>query len=137
LLKFPLGNVPISCFDWASHERIVVGCATGHVAVFDIGASLRNGNTSGASCLLSVTNCIPFDCLLTILVVEPTAFFLVHGVNVTSIAALRQPLLKPDGQPDMSAESARIATTSLDGSCRMVDLRDVANVFNFGHERGQ
>lgn len=60
-----------------------------------------------------------------------------HDVDVTSISAVRQPLLDRNGQPNMTEESSRIATTSLDGACRTVDLRDVANVFNFGHERGQ
>jgi hypothetical protein len=34
-------------------------------------------------------------------------------------------------------EASRIATTSLDGSCKLVDVRDAADVFDFGHERGK
>lgn len=59
-----------------------------------------------------------------------------HDVDITAIAAIRQPHLNSDGQVNFVEESPRIATTSLDGSCKVVDLRDVANVFNFGHERG-
>lgn len=134
LLSFELGNVPITCFDWASHGRIVAGCATGHVAVFDIEDALKDGKPSSMFFWHLYNSCGTLADLDA--TVDPTAFFPVHGVDITAIAAIRQPLLQTEGKLAMLEESPRIATTSLDGSCRMVDLRDTANVYNFGHERG-
>lgn len=135
LLSLQLGNVPISCFDWASHERIIAGCATGHVAIFDIGNALRGEATFGklnAACCWSYL----LNAIVNVSVVEPSAVFPVHDVDITAIAAIRQPMIMPDGHSDLLAESSRVATTSLDGSCKVVDLRDMASVFDFGHERG-
>lgn len=47
LLSLDLGSIPIGCFEWASHERIVAGCPTGYLAVFDLKDALLNSRKSG------------------------------------------------------------------------------------------
>lgn len=47
LLTLDMGKIPVNCFDWASHERIVVGTTTGHVAVFDVNDALSRNLSKG------------------------------------------------------------------------------------------
>ena len=52
------------------------------------------------------------------------------------ITVIREPALDAKGRDKLDAEPTRIATSSLDGSTKMVDLQDWGSVFDFGHERG-
>ena len=52
------------------------------------------------------------------------------------ITVAREPALDATGHEKLDDEATRIATASLDGSTKMVDLQDWGSVFDFGHDRG-
>lgn len=48
LFRLDLGTMPISCFEWSSHERIIVGTTTGPLTVLLLVAFVEQANLSTA-----------------------------------------------------------------------------------------
>lgn len=60
-----------------------------------------------------------------------------HECAITAITVIRRPVLDSEGFDNLNSEPTCIATSSLDGGTKLVDLRDTANISAFGHERGE
>ena len=63
-------------------------------------------------------------------------YFWMHDTPIRCVTVIKQPRLSSEGVDRLDSDPGRIATAALDGSNKMVDLEDVATVFNFGFERG-
>lgn len=107
ILSLSIPDTSCTCLDWASHDRLIVGCENGHIAVFDVGASLSSDEA----------NCPP--------VKRPSFYIPSHEGALRSVKAVRNPPADVDGQVMDDHEPHVIMSTGYDGGHCLVDLRDV------------